>query len=141
MRHKVDICLFFFFETNLDETLPNQQFKINGYKMHRRDRNKHDGGLLCYINENIPCKMVSVEGAPDDREIILIYFSIKIQKWLCIGLCKPPSQNDKHFHDNLSLIWNKLTRKFDKIMLMGDFNLTVENKNHEVFMSAFDMEC
>ena len=26
-------------------------------------------------------------------------------------------------------------------MLMGDGNLTVENKNVEVFMSTFDMEC
>ena len=64
MRNKVDICLFS--ETKLDETFPNQQFKINGYKMYRRDRNKHGGRLLCYINENIPCKMVSVEGVPDD---------------------------------------------------------------------------
>ena len=73
-------------------------------------------------------------------EIILIEFSIKIRKWFCIGLYKPPSQNDKYFLDNLSLILNKLTCKFDSIMLMEDFNLTVENKNLEVFMSTFDMQ-
>ena len=26
-------------------------------------------------------------------------------------------------------------------MLMGDFKLTVESKNHEVFISIFDMKC
>ena len=26
-------------------------------------------------------------------------------------------------------------------MLIGDFSLTVKNKNHEVFMNAFDLEC
>ena len=92
MRDKVDICLFS--ETKLDETFPNQQFKIHGYKMYRRDRNKHGGGVLCYVNENIPCKMVNDEGAPDDCEIILIEFSIKTRKWLITGLYKPPSQND-----------------------------------------------
>ena len=55
MRDKVDICLFY--ETTLDETFPNQQFKIHGYKMYRRDRKKHGGGVLCFVNENIPCKM------------------------------------------------------------------------------------
>ena len=134
----IDICLFS--ETKLDETFPNQEFKIHGCKVNRRDRNKHGGGVLYYVNENIPCKMVSVEGVPDDCERILIEFSIKIRKWLCIGLYKPPSQNDKYFLDNLSLILNKLTCKFDSIMLMEDFNLTVENKNLEVFMSTFDMQ-
>ena len=55
MRDKVDICLFS--ETKLDETFPNHQFKIHGYKMYRRDRNKHGGGVICYVNENIPCKI------------------------------------------------------------------------------------
>ena len=139
MRDKVYICVSS--ETKLDETFPNQQFKIHGYKMYRRDRNKHGGGVLCYVNENIPCKMVSVEGVPDDCEIILIEFSIKTRKWLCFGLYKPPSQNDKYFLDNLSLIVNKLTCQCENIILMGDFNLTVENKKLEVFMSTFDMEC
>ena len=123
----------------LDETFPNQQFNIHGCKMYRKDRNKHGGGVPCYVNENIPCKMVS-EGVPDDCEIILIEFSIKIRKWLCIGLYKSPLQNDKYFLDNLSLILNKLICQFDNIMLMGDFNLTVENKNLEVFMSTSNME-
>ena len=87
--------------------------------MYRRDRNKHGGGVLCYVNENIPYKMLSVEGVPDDCEIILIKFSIKTQKWLCIGLYKPPSQTDKYFLDNLLLILNKLNCQFDNIILMG----------------------
>ena len=139
MRDKIDICLFS--ETKLDETFPNQQFKIHGYKIYCRDRNKHGGGILCYVNENILCKMVNIEGVPDDCEIILIEFSIKTRKWLCIGLYKPPSQNDKNFLDDLSLILNNRTCQFDNFILMGDFNLTVEDKNIEVFTRTFDMEC
>ena len=85
--------------------------------------------------------MVNIEGVSDDCEMILIEFSIKTRKWFCIGLYKPPSQNDKHFLDNLSLILNKLTCQFDNFILMGNFNLTVEDKNLEVFMNTFDMEC
>ena len=77
---------------------------INGYKSFGRDRNCHGGGVLCYINENIPSKTVNVEGIVKECEIVLIEFSIKTRKWLFIGLYKPPSQNENNFLDNSSLI-------------------------------------
>ena len=129
LRNNIDISLFS--ETKLDETFPNQQFKISGYKMFRRDRNKHGGGIMFYINENIPCKTVNIEGLPNDCEVILIELSIKSRKWPCIGLYKPPSQNEKYFLDTLSLALTKMSCKYENIMLIGDLNLTVENKNLE----------
>ena len=60
VQNKVDIC--FLSEKNIDETFPNQQFMTNGYKLFCRDRNRHGGGILCYINENIPSKTVNLEG-------------------------------------------------------------------------------
>ena len=84
MRNKIDISLFS--ETELDETFINQHFKISGYEMFRRDRTKHGGGIMFFINENIPCKPVNVEGLPNDCEVTLIQVSIKSRKWLCISL-------------------------------------------------------
>ena len=93
MRNNIDISLFS--ETKLDQTFPNQQFKISGYKMFRRARNKYGGSIMFYINvpKNIPCKTVNLEGLPDDCKVTLIELSIKSRKWLCIGFYKPPSQN------------------------------------------------
>lgn len=69
---------------------------------------------MFYANENISCKTVNLMTTNlDDYELILIEFSIKTTKWLCIGLYKPPSQNDKYFFDNLSLILNKKTCEYD----------------------------
>ena len=31
--------------------------------------------------------------------------------------------------------------KYENVMLIGNFNLTVENKNLEVFLNTFDLEC
>ena len=70
---------------------------INGYKLFRRDRNCHGGGVFCYINENIPSETVNVEGIEKDCEIVLRKFSVKTPKWLCIGLYKPPLQNKTIF--------------------------------------------
>ena len=139
MRNNIDISLFS--ETKLNEAFPNQQFKISGYKMFGRDRNKYGGGIMFYINENIPCKTVNVEGLPNDCVGTLIELSIKSRKWLCIGLYKPPSQNEKYFLDNVSLALTKMSCEYKNIMLIGDFNLTVESKNLKVFMNAFDLEC
>lgn len=52
MQSNIDISLFSV--TKLHEALPNQQVKIIGYKMFRRDRNKYSGGVMFYISENIP---------------------------------------------------------------------------------------
>ena len=77
--------------------------------MFRRDRKKHGGGLMFYINENIPCKTVNVKGFTDDCEVTFIELSIKSQKWLCIGLYEPLSQNEKYFFDKLSLALTKMS--------------------------------
>ena len=36
---------------------------------------------------------------------------------------------------------NNQTCKYDNIMFVRDFGLTLENKNLEVFMSTLDLEC
>ena len=113
---------------------------INGYKLFHRDRNCHGGGVLCYINENVPSKTVTVEGIVKECEIVLIEFSIRVRKWLFIGLYKPPTQNEDNFFDDLSLIINKLTCQYENFMLIGDFNMTIENKNLEAFMNSFGLE-
>ena len=83
MRNKVDICLVS--EKKLDETFPNQQFKIHDYKIYCRNRNKQGDGVLCYVNENTPCKMVSAEGVPNHCEIILIEFSFKLENVIALA--------------------------------------------------------
>ena len=109
--------------------------------MFRRHRNRHGRGIMFYINENIPCKTVNVEGLPDECEVNLIEFSVNRWKWLCIRLYKPPSQNEKYFLENLSLALTKISCKCENVTLIRDFNLTVENKNLKVFMNTFELEC
>ena len=139
IKGKIDISLIS--ETKTDESFPNQQFKINGYKTVRRDRNSFGGGLIFYINEQVPSKVLTLESIPGDIEIILLDFRVKNRKWRCIGLHKPPSQNEKYFLDHLSKTLGQLTCQYDKTILIGDFNLTVESNNLENFMSTFDLEC
>ena len=67
-------------------------------------------------------------------------FLVKTRKWLCIGLYKSPSQNENYFLDILSKVLSKQTCQYENVMLIGDFNLTVNNKNLGVFMNTFNLD-
>ena len=83
---------------------------------------------FCYINENITSKTVNVEGIEKYCEIALIEFYIKTRKWLCIGMYKPPLQNENNFRDNLSFVINRLTCQYENFVLISDRNMTIENE-------------
>ena len=127
-------------ETKIDGSFPNQQFNVSNYKNFRRDRNKHGGGLLFYINENIPCKLINDEIIPSDIEMIIFESLVKTRKWLCIGVYKSPSQNENYFLDILSKVLTMQTCQYENLILIGDFNLTVNKKNLGVFMNTFNLE-
>ena len=62
IKNKIDI--FLILETKVGESFPNQQFKINGYIMFRKDRDKFGGGLMFYVIEQIQSKVLSLESIP-----------------------------------------------------------------------------
>ena len=48
-------------ETKLDSSFPQAQFRIEGYAPpFRNDRNSHSGGILLFIGEDNPTKIISI---------------------------------------------------------------------------------
>ena len=48
-------------ETKLDESFPIGQFLIDGYSVpFRLDRNENGGGILLYVRDDIPSKLLSM---------------------------------------------------------------------------------
>ena len=137
IKDKIDICLLS--ETKLNDSFPTAQFQIKGYKIFRKDRNKYGGGIMFYINENIPSRKLDFE-FQDNLEILFIEFSLRNRKWLCIGLYKPPSLNEVFFLDSLNKVITSLLNCYENILLIGDFNITINNKNLNTFMNVFDLE-
>ena len=48
--------VFLVSESKLSHRFSSNHFIINGYRVFRLDGNRFGGGLILYINENIPCK-------------------------------------------------------------------------------------
>ena len=138
-KNKIDTCLIS--ETKADESFLNQQFKLNGYKMFRKDRHRFGGGLIFFVNEQIPIKILSLEAIPMDIELLLLEFTVKNQRCLCVGIYRPPSQNQKYFIDHLSKKLSQLSCQYDKTMLIGGFNSTINKKSLENVRTIFDLKC
>ena len=93
--------VFLVSKSTLDHILPSNQFRISGYKIFRLDRNRFGDGLILYINENIPCKPLQ-EHIHLNFEVIATEFYQNNQKWLLLGLYKPPNQKTSDFIQNLT---------------------------------------
>ena len=47
-----------FSETKIDSSVQNSEVSIDGYSVIRRDRNRHGGGVACFVNNSIHFKVV-----------------------------------------------------------------------------------
>ena len=69
-------------ETKLYESFPNAQFKPNGYEVRaRRDRHKHEGGLIEFVRQGLICKRLK-KYEPNCCECICSEFTISKKKWM-----------------------------------------------------------
>ena len=115
----------------MDSSLPNSQFKTNGYKIFRRNRSRYGGVLLLYVNEDIPCKILNQQTASSSSEIIAMQFFQTKRKWLLL--------NNSEFLEAMIVLLNDYTETYENIITPGDFNMTVENPQLNGFMQLHDM--
>ena len=90
----------------------------------RRDCNKYNGGLMFYISEGIPCKVLTNLTVSSNAELISIDIT-KWRKWLLLGVYKPPVESDS---EGIIRIFNHCVPSYEDILLLGDhLNMTTEN--------------
>ena len=94
---------------------------------------------MFYVNENLLCKSLTTE-LDNLTDTIFLEVNVQSSKWQFVGCYKPPSQNEEFFISNLSKTINVYSTKYDNILLMGDLNLTIENKHLEELLSLFDIK-
>ena len=85
LKHPLETFLMYLFlsKTKLDETHPNVEFCICGYRIpFRKDKNSRSGSLLLYVNKNTPCKQLTAKTSLADLQIITIELDLRKQKWL-----------------------------------------------------------
>ena len=129
--------IFLVSETKLDDSFPNNEFCIPGYRMFRLDRNRYGGGLCFYVNDNIFCKQLNNHNSDTCIEAMFLEVRIKSRKWLLIGAYKPPNQSDNLFLDNISTNLTFYSKYYENFIILGDLNMNPQNKLFQDFQNTF----
>ena len=80
---KVDLLMIS--GTNLDSSFLNAQFYMKSYsKPYWLDRNSKGRGIILYIREDIPLKLINSSCTTHDKEYFLIELNLRKQKWVII---------------------------------------------------------
>ena len=78
-RTKGNVDILLTFETKIDESFPDSQFKTDGFSNpHRVDRNKKGDGIILLFRRNLPVEVLSVDKVNESY----VEVTLKKTKWL-----------------------------------------------------------
>ena len=128
-------------ETKIDESFPSNQFLIDSFSPpFRKDRDSQGGGILIYVRENIPCRLLNYATLPNDIEGIFIELSIDRNKWLMMGGYNPHKHCISYFLNNISTIIDLDIGKFEKFIFIADFNANSSNSSLIKFCDMYNLK-
>ena len=80
IRNRFDI--FLISETKLDFSFSGSEFTFLGYGLFRKDRNQHGGGLIFYVNQDIPCKTINTSNFANSLEVLHLEINLRKKVYL-----------------------------------------------------------
>ena len=135
----IDILLLS--ESKLNQSFPDSQFAMDGFQMpFRADRNDKGGGLLLYVKEDIPCKIISVNFICE-IEAIVLEINLKKRKWLLLGIYNPHEEMTNTFRNIVGNYLNELCLKYENITIIGDFNCEMSDDVMGNFRHTYNLRC
>ena len=148
LRNKIDflceqikgsIDIFKISESKLDESFPQGQFLIDGFHTpFRFDRNKNGGGILFFVREDIPAKVLSHDFPSTESFFVEIILHKK--KWLINCSYNPTKNNIKNHLETISRALDTFSTKYENLVLLGDFNVCVDDENMKNFCNSYSLK-
>ena len=125
---KVDILAIA--ESKLDDSFPSEQFNTCNLKLYRRDRNSRGGGIMIYVKDCIPHRLIKEHtGLHMGVEFMIIELSVKSNKWNLCYIYRPPCVNEKVFCDFLSELCEAFIIDGTLCLFFGDMNCNLSCRN------------
>ena len=113
----------------------------------RRDRNRYGGGILTYVREDIPCKILHNHNLLEDIEGIFLELNFRKSKLLLLGTYHPPppppppTQQDAYYFQSIGCALETFITKYDKYVLAGDFNAHEGEEKMGNFLELHGLKC
>ena len=121
-------------ETKPDDTFPVLQFHIDRFsKPYRLDRNRNGGGIIIYVREYIPSKILPKHVLPTDIETLFTELNFRKCEWLLSKIYHPPPQFDQYFFHRLDNALDVYSN-YENILLVGDFNAEIGETCLDTFL-------
>jgi len=135
---KCDIILLS--EIKLDSSFPAHQFDIEGYSSFRLDRDARGGGILLYVREDIPSKLLKKHNIHPEFEGFFIELNFKKNKWICACGYNPTKENISSFLNHMSKGLDAYLGDYDNIVVIGDFNSEVQEEAMKDFCETYNLK-
>ena len=111
-------------ETKLDDSFPSGQFSKKGFKNPYRLDHTANSGIMLYVRENLIAREITLNTLPNDIQIISL--ELTTGKWAFLFVYRQkPSQNLQYFLTTLADVLDYIYTKYEKVVIMGEFNCTV----------------
>ena len=96
-----NIDIFVFTGTKFDDTFLNAQFLVPGFlKPFHLDRNRKCGGVVIYVREDVPSKLLTKHVFPTHIKCIFLKLNFIKSKWPLVGTYHLLSLNYHNFFGN-----------------------------------------
>ena len=110
-------------ETKIDSSFPEAQFEIDGFTTpYRVDRDCHGGGILLYIRQDIPSKLLINLKISENLEGVFVELNFRRKKWLVCCSYNPQKSNITKHLDAIGKNLDLYSSWYINYLLLGDFN-------------------
>jgi exonuclease III len=108
-------------ETKLDESISDDELLMTNFNIIRRDRTRHGGGIVIYINNTIKYNVVNDLNCENIEVLWLEVILPKLEPFLLCSVYKPPSSNVTYRNCMLENFQNAADIN-PNVLILGDFN-------------------
>ena len=135
---KGSIDVFMISESKLDDSFSHGQFLIDGFHTpFRFDCNKNGGGILLYVRDDIPAKILSHDFL--SAESFFVETILHKKKWLINCSYNPNKNNIKNHLEKIGKTLDAFSTKYQNIILLGDFNVCVDDETMGNFCNSYSL--
>ena len=125
--------IFALSETKIDNSYPDAQFSISDFSLYRADRTNNGGGVMCFVNSNIPHRpRYDIAISTNNVESMVIEIKTPHYHSIVISVYRSPSVSICVLKDIISNMVEKCFSETDILYIIGDLNVNMSKSKHEL---------
>ena len=126
-------------ETALETSFPTNQFLINAYTSpYILDRNGESGGILVYVPEDIPPKLITAN-LPNAGGFFL-EINLRKKKWVTSCSNNPNNQTIFSLMESMSKAAESLSSKYENFFIIGDSKAQASDTSVKDFCAIYSFK-